>query len=473
MKKFVFLPIAALAIGLAACDANDDSKGIPVVNPELAAFSPDDLTLVATDASQAIINLGELNNAGEEVQICRPEAKNWPTGYEYSAVMQLSKTEDFANYAEIPVTVSPDTVFCVSPAAWEEAYVTTISKNPKAQDIYIRFAVSAKKTSGKATEQIRLGGENRYYGTAKVNVLPYPTDYFVAEKYNFNIIYTDGTTETVAFIHDDTDVYDNPEFKALVNLNGDFSWTISVAQEPTSSNMIVYFPAETNAQNGKLVINEGSAGQLEGFYGPHMVSVNMETLDYSITLAIEELYTPGGSNGWDQLKSQRLTTTDYISYHGMAHLDGEFKFTSAPDWNGVNYGSTGVEGELTSDGGAGNINAGENGLYWAYVNLVDMKYTLTPVKTVGAIGAFNEWSASVNFTPSEDFLVWTGEVTFTAPSTEWKIRCNDGWDLSFGGNPDELGWDNAPNLTSPAEAGTYIVTVNFSDIYYTVECKKK
>lgn len=87
MKKFVFLPIAALAIGLAACDANDDSKGIPVVNPELAAFSPDDLTLVATDASQAIINLGELNNAGEEVQICRPEAKNWPTGYEYSVVM--------------------------------------------------------------------------------------------------------------------------------------------------------------------------------------------------------------------------------------------------------------------------------------------------------------------------------------------------------------------------------------------------
>ena len=157
----------------------------------------------------------------------------------------------------------------------------------------------------------------------------------------------------------------------------------------------------------------------------------------------------------------------------MVHLDGEFKFCSAPDWNGVNYGSTGVEGELTNDGGAGNLNASENGLYWAYVNLVDMKYTLTPVKTVGAIGAFNDWSASVNFTPSEDFLVWTGEVTFTAPSTEWKIRCNDGWDLSFGGNPDELGWDNAPNLTSPAEAGTYIVTVNFSDIYYTVECKKK
>lgn len=473
MKKFIFLPIAALAIGLAACDANDDSKGIPVINPELAAFSPDDLTLVATDASQAIINLGELNNAGQDVEVCRPEAKNWPAGYEYSVVMQLSKTDDFAEYAEVPVNVSPDTVFCVSPAAWEEAYVKVISKNPKAQTNHVRFAVSAKKTSGKATELIRLGGSDRYYGVAALNVLPYPTDYFIDEKYNFVVMYTDGTTETVAFMHDETDVYDNPDFKALVNLNGDFSWSIMADREPTSSDMLVYFPAETDAQNGKLVINEGSAGKLEGLYGPHMVSVNMETLDYSITLAIEELYTPGNSNSWNQLNSQRLTTTDYISYRGMAHLDGEFKFTSAPDWNGVNYGSTGVEGELTNDGGAGNINAGENGLYWAYANLVDMKYTLTPVKTVGAIGGFNGWSESLNFTPSEDFLVWTGEVTFTEASSEWKIRCNDGWDLSFGGDPNELGWDNAPNLISPAEAGTYIVTVDFSDIYFTVTYEKK
>ena len=472
MKKFVFLPIAALAIGLAACDANDDSKGIPVVNPELAAFSPDDLTLVATDASKDIINLGELNNAGEEVQICRPEAKNWPAGYEYSVVMQISKTDDFANCTEVPVTVSPDTVFCVSPADWQQAYVKTISKNPKAQSNYIRFAVSAKKTSGKATELIRLGGANRYYGAATVNVLPYPTDYFIAEKYTFNIVYDDGTTETVDFMHDESDVYDNPEFKALVNFNGDLRWTISVAQAPESSTSIIYFPEVTNAENGKL-LNEGTAGRLEGFYGPHTVAINMEALDYSITLAIEELYTPGNSNGWNQLNSQRLTTTDYVSYRGMAHLDGEFKFSSAPNWDGVNYGSTGVEGELTNDGGAGNLNAGANGLYWAYVNLVDMKYNLTPVTAVGAIGAFNEWAESVNFTPSDDFLVWTGEVTFTAASTEWKIRCNNGWDLSFGGDPNELGWDNAPNLTSPAEPGTYIVTVNFSDIYYTVECKKK
>lgn len=472
MKKFVFLPIAALAICLAACDANDDSKGIPVVNPELAAFSPDDLTLVATDASKDIINLGELNNAGEEVQICRPEAKNWPAGYEYSVVMQISKTDDFANCTEVPVTVSPDTVFCVSPADWQQAYVKTISKNPKAQPNYIRFAVSAKKTSGKATELIRLGGANRYYGAATVNVLPYPTDYFIAEKYTFNIVYDDGTAETVDFMHDESDVYDNPEFKALVNFNGDLRWTISVAQTPESSTSIIYFPEVTNAENGKL-LNEGTAGRLEGFYGPHTVAINMETLDYSITLAIEELYTPGNSNGWNQLNSQRLTTTDYVSYRGMAHLDGEFKFSSAPNWDGVNYGSTGVEGELTNDGGAGNLNAGANGLYWAYVNLVDMKYSLTPVTAVGAIGAFNDWAESVNFTPSDDFLVWTGEVTFTAPSTEWKIRCNNGWDLSFGGDPNELGWNNAPNLTSPAEPGTYIVTVNFSDIYYTVECKKK
>ena len=55
------------------------------------------------------------------------------------------------------------------------------------------------------------------------------------------------------------------------------------------------------------------------------------------------LYTPGDSNGWNQEQSQRLYSFDSVKFNGYALLSGAFKFTSQPNWDGVNYGFGGEE----------------------------------------------------------------------------------------------------------------------------------
>ena len=187
-------------------------------------------------------------------------------------------------------------------------------------------------------------------------------------------------------------------------------------------------------------------------------------------MAIENLYTPGGSNNWSHAASQLLFTKDYANYYGYANLNGIFNFTSAPNWDGINYGNAG-EGVLSTDGGAGNLTVAEPGLYWLHVNLAALTYEATLVKTIGLIGDAtpNGWGASTALTPSADNLVWTGEVTFGAG--EFKFRANNEWTITLGGSMDDLQQDGG-NLASPG-AGTYAVTLDLSKLPYTCTMVKK
>jgi hypothetical protein len=164
-----------------------------------------------------------------------------------------------------------------------------------------------------------------------------------------------------------------------------------------------------------------------------------------------------------------LYTSNYADYQGYAHLNGDFKFTNAPDWNHVNYGSAG-EGLLTTDGSAGNISAPADGLYWCQVNTAALTYSITQVTTYGVIGGFNSWGAQENLTPSADFLTWTGTVTIGA-GDEWKFRANDNWDINLGGSLDNLtpGGDNIKTT----EAGTYKITLDLSTLPYKATISKQ
>lgn len=193
------------------------------------------------------------------------------------------------------------------------------------------------------------------------------------------------------------------------------------------------------------------------------------------------LYTPGNSNGWNQVNSQQI---GFINgkYIGFAYLNGEFKFTNQPDWNGTNYGAAGesktevnggvltISGELTTDGSAGNLNAPEEGLYYIEVNTEEMSYKLVKINVFGFIGGFNDWGGDVELTPSDNFLVWTGTLTLPAEG-EWKIRANNDWKISLGGPLDDLSVANGPNIVSAA--GTYSVTVDLSKLPYTAVMTSK
>lgn len=203
---------------------------------------------------------------------------------------------------------------------------------------------------------------------------------------------------------------------------------------------------------------------------------------FSLEPEMPLLYTPGNSNGWNHENSMKLlgyeqdaATGEWIKYRGLVYLNGEFKFTSQPNWDGVNYGSatdpaTAIsEGALSTDGGAKNLMlpADGAGLYFADVDVKALKFTLTYVSSFGLVGDFQGWNAKspTEMEHSDDFKKWTVTADFgngggfkaiiNGPTTEWKIN--------YGGPADEMSFDG-PNLD--IAGGSHTVTVDLSEIPY-------
>lgn len=211
-------------------------------------------------------------------------------------------------------------------------------------------------------------------------------------------------------------------------------------------------------------------GGSDHFYGPYTVNLIPVEVDNHFNY----LYTPGAANNWSQNDSQLLSTTNYVNYSGCAYLSSDgFKFTSADNWDGINYGAGEEEGTLDTDGEAGNLTVEETGLYWCDVNINALTYSLTQITTYGLIGDATEgqWDNSLPMTPSDDYLTWT--ITTTLGDGGFKFRANDAWDINLGANGDEEpseAYDDlvqgGKNLLSPGE-GTYTITLNLSQLPYS------
>lgn len=199
-------------------------------------------------------------------------------------------------------------------------------------------------------------------------------------------------------------------------------------------------------------------GGKDYYYGPYSITI----IPVEINLHFDYLYTPGNSNDWTQTASQLLKTDNFSTYYGFAYLDGGFKFTSADNWDGFNFGAGEEEGTLSTDPEAGNLEA-EKGLYWCDVNVDELTYTLTQIEAVSMIGDFNDWGGDVEMTPSDDFLTWTGTLTLEAEGG-WKFRMNNDWTINLGGSEEELTL-NGGNITS--QPGTYTVTLNLGKLPYS------
>ena len=183
----------------------------------------------------------------------------------------------------------------------------------------------------------------------------------------------------------------------------------------------------------------------------------------------KNLYTPGDANGWSHNSSQMLFTSNHVNYYGFANLSaGGFKFSSAPNWNYINYGDGGKEGKLSTDGSAGNLTVTQSGLYWCDVNIATLTWDATKIGTIGIIGSFNGWAQSKPLT-SEDGLIWSGTITFNK-GDEYKFRCNNDWAINLGGADGYTLVPDGSNLTAPA-TGTYTITLDLSVVPYTYHLK--
>lgn len=200
--------------------------------------------------------------------------------------------------------------------------------------------------------------------------------------------------------------------------------------------------------------------------GTWIVTLDMNNLSYSVGKPI--LYMAGDANGWKQIDV--LNSNDGVNFTGYMYLNQNgFKFSTQPNWDGTNYGA-----DFDTAPDAGNIVITEEaGFYQVDVDLSKKTYTLTPF-TIGIIGNATPkgWDGDTNMTYNPEERCWElKDVTLT--DGEMKFRHTNDWNLSWGGELDNLTTQNGPNIV--VAAGTYDIklVVNWAEGTAKCEMKKK
>ena len=190
--------------------------------------------------------------------------------------------------------------------------------------------------------------------------------------------------------------------------------------------------------------------------------------------AVTELYVPGNHQGWNPAEAPMIyaITGEPGAYAGYVNLDGGFKFTTLPSWDGIGYGSAG-DGILSTDADAGNIEA-VAGYYLATVNTAALTYKLE-LSNWGIIG-----DATPTGWDSDTDLVYdpkkmTLKVDITLIDGTIKFRANDDWAIDLGmaegGTIEDPLQLKGANI--PVKAGDYTVELDLSTPVYKLTLTKK
>ena len=497
MKKYIFLPIAALALGFAACE-DDDTLGIPVVNPEIPAVDPS-IVSVAPIAGLETISLETYNNDGQNFPVATISAgEEWPAGYDFGAVAQISTDESFTNPYELSTIVNGTTIL-LNPEDVQGYIYDNITKDPAQQTLWLRFGIQA--VNGK--EVIRLGNADSFIGAEQINVLPFSPAAVIEPMYY--LIYSDDAetwakANSVAFSHSDKSPYDDPNFTLVWEVPSEYAdglfWKIlpeSTYDTFDLENGLVIGVNEDDSESRSGHLND-TADQLAGYIdmsGRIMMEINLDrvaaaagandVMTFSYKQAIDFFWLAGDNvNGltWSFADTPTMWTNNYTDYVGMAVLGSEFKFSPTNGWNG-DFGSDGGLTFETTDGGeligkgeangGKNINVAEPGLYYISLNYISKALQIVKLNSWGIIGGFNGWGESVEMTKVNDFTYTVTQVL--NEGDEWKFRANGQWTVSLGGTFDKLDPFNGPNFKCE-ESGTYDITLNLSTLPWTATVVK-
>lgn len=497
MKKNSIFLLCMLGILAVSC-SDDLEPAKPQENPQEPILTTEDITssLVGPfTAAEPVLNLEDYNQDDAKIGVIKlDEARNLPESAIVSYKIQLSNTDTFAReytLDAIPGTSSDESgIYYVSAQKWNDAHIHVFGKSPKKKNAYYRiFAFINTDESN-----YRLGGADYYVAQGTLVETCMDSGFVIEDKYylmgnatSWNL--TQEDLNDFAFNHNpDTDVYDDPVFtinfevsQEMVDAGGCY-WKIAPQSSVTNADWSTVVGTETNGDTsleGTLVDKDAQAGNITTA-GKYKMTINMETMTYELELRLqpEFLYTPGGSNGWDQLKSawmQLKVKKDDAGeiveqyYYGLSPLDGEFKICADSKWdNATDYGAESttpaLSGKLVNGQAGTNIVPPENGLYWMRVNYdpksyVMTDYILTPISSVGLIGSFpaSGWGSDVVMSSADEGKTWTADVTFEA-GNEFKVRFNGSWDYNLGGDINALAFDGA-NVKVDV-AGTYTVTLH-------------
>jgi hypothetical protein len=200
---------------------------------------------------------------------------------------------------------------------------------------------------------------------------------------------------------------------------------------------------------------------------------------YFVKVVYPSLYLPGNYQAasgyeadWSPDKAPEIfslkSNEKYEGYIFFGVDNTEFKFTDHPNWD-VNWGDTGADGTLNTDGD--NIKIATAGYYLVKANINDLTYTVQRTDW-GVIGSATPggWDSDQDMTYDKDNKVLT--LTVDLVVGEIKFRANDGWDLNYGDTGANGSLEAGGDNIQIAEAGNYTITLDLSKANYSYKVVK-
>ena len=441
MKKTFLYSLAVLAsVSLASCNGDYDDWAQPQHNPQEASAAKYGITFTAGPEAECnmpdedgVINLVTVNSTDANV-----------TGYTLKDLKvngEAIKGEIVGNNIQVDAN-ELEKILCTQ----------NKSRASVARDINVESKVSVNLASGDAVAINTVG-------TTMAKLTPTPTPaideqgYYMLGEVNGN-----GWDNT------------NPEWMTKVS---DGVYQLKVTTEK-DKNWFKFYEGSKFVSGDWDAINSGALGCKEngcedasGYIyftgdkwgelqtivipgaGTWIVTLDMNNLSYSVGKPI--LYMAGDANGWKQIDV--LNSDDGVHFTGYMYLNQKgFKFCTQPNWDGTNYGA-----DFDTAPNAGNIVITEAGYYKVDVDLSAKTYTLTPITTIGIIGAAapNGWDSDVDLTYNVKERCWEIKGV-ELKEGECKFRANDDWKMQWGYDGEKFVFsNNAPAVQFIPEAGTY------------------
>ena len=442
MKKTFLYSLAVLAsVSLASCNGDYDDWANPQTNPQEASAAKYGITFTAGPEAECnmpdedgVINLVTVNSTDADV-----------TGYTLKDLKvngEAIKGEIVGNNIQVDAK-ELEKILCTQ----------NNSRASVTRDINVESKVSVNLASGDAVAINTVGTT-----TAKLKPTPTPAidenGYYMLGEVNGN-----GWDNT------------KPEYMTKVS-DGVYQLKVTTKKD---KNYFKFYEGSKFVSGDWNAINSGVLGcEKDGcedasgtiYYtgdswgspqtmvivgtGTWIVTLDMNNLKYTVGKPV--LYMKGDANGWDGY--DYLSGDDGVHFTGFMYLNQNgFKFTTAPDWSGTNYGE-----DFKTEGNPPNITMTEPaGYYEVVVDLSAKTYTLTPITTIGIIGtaAPNGWDSDVDLTYNVEERCWeVKDIELNAG--ECKFRANDAWKMQWGYDGEKFVFsNNAPAVQFIPEAGTY------------------
>ncbi|MBD8971934.1 MAG: DUF5115 domain-containing protein [Prevotella sp.] len=441
MKKIFLYSLAVLAsVALASCNGDYDDWAQPQHNPQEEA-----ITIPGFTATPVVQSIDCSSVTTDSVSTFTLSEAALPEGFtlDNARLEIIPQGEDNAIKKNVNASIEGKSAV----ADLSEVIVSYYGKRPIAHSFVAHVYLNAVKN-----------GDAVLIDAGKFNLEMTPKSPFIDSGYYlvgdmFKAEDDNGWSikAAKAFMHSDKDVYDDPVFTITFETKeADQYWKIIPKKNIDAGDLWadgVVGPKENGSisEKGDLTNVGPGAGMIKE-PGKYKLTLNM--MDYSYTIEpAPELYMKGDANGWD---GYDYLAGDGVHFTGFMYLNQNgFKFTTAPDWSGTGYGAN-----FDTAPDAKNIVITEPaGYYKVEVDLSKKTYTLTPITSIGIIGAATPggWDAETPLTYNKTERCWEVQ-DIKLKAGECKFRANKGWDINWGGTPDNL-TQNGDNIS--VEAGTY------------------